>query len=205
MLIVLVMGALGSMVHMASSFAHHVQQGSITSNWVWWYILRPVIGAALALIFYIVFRAGFISLSASPESINVFGLAAIAGMVGLSAKKATEKLKDVFDTLFRTEDDASGGSSAASGAPSIVSVEPPTLTATGSDQMVTLKGQNFASNSQAKTSGTNAPTFYVSASQLIVRIPSSALQSTQDPLLLTVTNPPNTTSDAFTLKVEGAS
>jgi uncharacterized protein (TIGR03437 family) len=71
--------------------------------------------------------------------------------------------------------------------------------------MVTLKGQNFASNSQAKISGTNAPTFYVSASQLIVRIPSSALQSTQDPLLLTVTNPPNTTSDAFTLKVEGAS
>jgi hypothetical protein len=111
-LIVLLTGALGSYVHATTSFVTFVGNRSLVSSWTWWYILRPFIGASLALIFYFVIRGGLFSPGADASKVSIFGIAAISGMVGMFSKQATDKLKELFDNLFKTEkgqgDDARG-------------------------------------------------------------------------------------------------
>jgi hypothetical protein len=102
--LVILSGALGSYVHAATSFATYVGNRSLEMSWTWWYILRPFIGMALALIFYFVIRGGFFTAGADDnlKSVNLFGIAAVAGLVGLFSKQATDKLRELFDNLFRT-------------------------------------------------------------------------------------------------------
>lgn len=102
-LIVLCTGALGSCVHAATSFASYVGNKRLVLSWGWWYVLRPFIGMALALIFYFVLRGGLLSGGTAGSEMNVYGLAAVAGLVGMFSKQATDKLRELFDNLFRTE------------------------------------------------------------------------------------------------------
>lgn len=102
-LIVLSAGAVGSYVHAATSFASYVGNRRLTMSWAWWYILRPFIGMALALIFYFVLRGGLLSTGAEAQTVSVFGIAAVAGLAGMFSKQATDKLRELFDNLFRTE------------------------------------------------------------------------------------------------------
>jgi magnesium-transporting ATPase (P-type) len=101
-LIVILAGALGSYVHSATSFSDYVGNRELVRSWSWWYILRPFIGVSLALVFYFVIRAGFFSPSAAVEATSPYGFAAIAGLVGMFSKQATDKLSELFDTLFKT-------------------------------------------------------------------------------------------------------
>lgn len=101
-LIVLCAGALGSHVHAATSFASYVGNRSLKMSWAWWYVLRPFIGMSLALIFYFVVRGGLLATSAQSSELSAFGVAAVAGLVGMFSKQATDKLRELFDSLFRT-------------------------------------------------------------------------------------------------------
>lgn len=102
LLLVLLAGALGSYIHAATSFIDYVGNRKLYPNWVWWYLLRPFVGMALALVFYFVVRGGFISPQAGGNDMNPFGIAALAGLVGMFSQQATDKLSEVFKTLFRT-------------------------------------------------------------------------------------------------------
>ena len=115
---VMIVGALGSYVHAATSFASYVGNQRMGKSWLWWYILRPFIGSSLALIFYFVVRGGFIQAGSGPASLSVFGMAALAGLTGMFSKQATDKLSELFDNLFRVgvHDDRSDKLTAA-GAP----------------------------------------------------------------------------------------
>lgn len=95
-------GALGSYVHSTTSFSDYVGNRKLVRSWAWWYILRPLIGISLALVLYFVIRAGFFSPSAEVEATSPYGFAAIAGLVGMFSKQATDKLSELFDTLFKT-------------------------------------------------------------------------------------------------------
>lgn len=102
-LLVLAVGALGSYIHSATSFVSYVGNRSLLASWVLWYWLRPFIGMALALIFYFVIRGGLLSAGATAEELSLFGIMAIAGLVGMFSKQATDKLRETFDNLFRTD------------------------------------------------------------------------------------------------------
>lgn len=104
LLLVIIAGALGSYIHAATSFVDYVGNQSLVMSWGWWYTLRPFIGAALALVFYFVIRGGLLSTSSGTGNISVFGIAAVAGLVGMFSKQATDKLGEVFNTLFKTEE-----------------------------------------------------------------------------------------------------
>jgi hypothetical protein len=103
LLVVIVAGALGSYIHLATSFADYVGNRRLFSSWGWWYILRPFIGMALAIILYFVIRGGLISATGGAGNLNPYGVAAIAGMAGMFSKQATDKLREVFENLFKTE------------------------------------------------------------------------------------------------------
>jgi hypothetical protein len=56
------------------------------------------VGAALAVITYLIIRAGLIQ----GAGINDFGVSAVSALVGLMTVRMTHKLKDIFDSLFGT-------------------------------------------------------------------------------------------------------
>ena len=101
LLIVAVTGALGSYIHLATSFADYMGNRRMVWSWSWWYILRPFIGMTLAVILYFVVRGGLVT--GDSGAVNPYGIAAIAGMAGMFSKQATDKLREVFENLFRTE------------------------------------------------------------------------------------------------------
>ncbi len=112
--LVVLTGALGSYVHLATSFADYAGARKLNWSWGWWFLLRPFIGMALAVIMYCVIRGGLISgFGGGDEAtggqavrqLNPFGVAAIAGMTGMFSKQATDKLREVFETLFGVKDE----------------------------------------------------------------------------------------------------
>jgi hypothetical protein len=98
--LVVITSALGSYIHTVTSFTLYAGNRSLCPSWLAWYLLRPAISAALALIFYFALRAGLFSGATADQTINPFGIAAISGMVGMFSKQATEKLGKIFDTIF---------------------------------------------------------------------------------------------------------
>jgi len=101
--LVLISGALGSFVYTARSFVDFVGNKTIRGSWTVWYLMYPFIGAALAMIFYLAVRGGFLAATTSSADINLFGLVAISGLVGMFSKQATSKLGEVFTTMFKTD------------------------------------------------------------------------------------------------------
>jgi len=130
LLLVIVSSALGSFVHAATSFATYVGNRALALSWVWWYLLRLFIGTALAVIFYLAVRGGFLATQADAADIDPYGVAALAGLVGLFSKQATDKLEEVFTTMFRVQErkgDALRKDKVAPGRPRLVGIEPKTV------------------------------------------------------------------------------
>lgn len=100
LLIVGLVGALGSLVHALRSLYWYVGNRALVRSWLAKYILLPFIGSTLALVFYFVLRGGLFSPQATVEETSPFGFAALAGLVGMFSDQAAEKLKEVAATLL---------------------------------------------------------------------------------------------------------
>ena len=103
--IVMISGALGAFVHIATSFASYAGNRTLSPSWVWWFMLRPAIGAAMALIAYFVLRSGLLLDGNLGTDVTPFGIAALSGLVGLVSKQFIDKLKNVSDSAFDTDQD----------------------------------------------------------------------------------------------------
>lgn len=150
LLIALLAGALGSYIHAATSFADFVGNRKLSGNWVWWYLLRPFIGMSLALVFYFVVRGGFISPSAGGSDMNPFGIAAMAGLVGMFSKQAIDKLNEVFTSLFGSKGDDKRGDKLQ--APTIGAVKPNVGLLAGGTA-ITITGSGFLPKAQVTIGG----------------------------------------------------
>jgi hypothetical protein len=100
-LLALCAGALGSFIHTATSFADFVGNQQLVKSWLWWYLLRPLIGSCLAVTLYFAIRAGLISLAQGASALNAFGVVSVSALAGMFAKQATDKLREVFENLFK--------------------------------------------------------------------------------------------------------
>jgi hypothetical protein len=98
--LVAIAGALGGMVHTLRSLAWYVGNRQLRWSWVPFYALRPVLGGALATLFYLVIRAGLFSPATNSDEVSPYGFAALAALVGLFSEQAVEKLKQISGTLF---------------------------------------------------------------------------------------------------------
>ncbi|MFD9041491.1 ICP22 family protein [Streptomyces bottropensis] len=105
LLAVVVCSALGSFVHAATSFATYVGNRRLYASWLWWYLLRAGIGVALALLVYLLLRGGLFAGSSGTGATNPYGFSGIAGLCGLFSKQATDKLREICDTLLSTSGD----------------------------------------------------------------------------------------------------
>ena len=125
-LLVLVVGAIGSYIHAATSFVTYVGNKRLEISWFWWYVLRPGVGATLALVSYTVLRGGLVALNdqMADGELNRYTIAAFAGLNGLFSKQAIDKLREVFDTLFKGKGDEERQDKLTNPKPSVESVDP---------------------------------------------------------------------------------
>lgn len=173
LLTVLVVGALGSFVHTATSFGDFVGNGKLGRSWIWWYLLKPFIGMALAAIFYLVIRGGFLSQGSDAGQINVFGIAALAGLAGMFSKQATDKLSEVFNTLFKTDaggGDARRGGSLRNAKPVLTELQPDSVEPATRNLAVTVKGSGFVESSVVRVNGSNRETRFEDGTRLSVKL-----------------------------------
>jgi hypothetical protein len=199
-LLVVLASSLGSYVHAATSFTDFVGNRRLASSWMWWYILRVSTGGTLALLFYFAVRGGFFGADTTSKEINPYGVAALSGLVGLFSKQATDKLREIFDTLFRVAPgygDEARGDSITNPVPEIGGVDPPTIAVGGDAVALRLMGEGFVPQSLVRISRKRADgavlverdTKYVGPGELRIQL---AVEDVEAPggLDLTVFNPP---------------
>lgn len=100
-IISILFGVVGGTIHGIASLTAFRSTHKLTGEWSMWYAARPFLGAAIALVVYLTFRAGLVT--GGPSNVSDFGVAAISALVGLLTEQTTRKLRDIFDTLFGTE------------------------------------------------------------------------------------------------------
>jgi hypothetical protein len=188
-LLVATVGALGSFIHAATSFADFVGNRRASSSWNWWYILRPFIGSVLATIFYFVIRGGLLSAGATGQDVSTFGITAVAGLVGMFAKQATDKLAELFDDLFKTDKPEARGDKLTNPAPVITGIEPPKMKVGSGQISLDVHGRDFVQKSEVRINGTNRVTTFVNSTKLVATLIPSDLTAPSE-LQVTVFNPP---------------
>ena len=92
-------GALGSYIHAATSFSAFVGNEQLGRTWVWWYLLRIPIGAALGVIFALFLRAGFLG----GKETTPYVVAALGALSGMFSRQAIDKMKELFDMFFSSK------------------------------------------------------------------------------------------------------
>jgi hypothetical protein len=89
-------------------------------------------------LFYLVLRGGLIvpSLPSGRATdttllLNPYGIAAISALAGMFSKQATDKLREIFDTLFRTREPVNRADPLVGAVPVISGTEPAKLAVGG--------------------------------------------------------------------------
>ena len=197
LLMVLFAGALGSLVHAVQSLADFIGNRTAITSWFWWYITRPFLGGALAFIVYAVVRGGFLTGSAADARIiNPFGAIAVAALVGMFADKATQKLAELFDTLFKTTD-TRGGKLAA---PVIDRLDPPTVvTGTQTPVVVKIVGDRLGAARTVKIDGRESTPDTISDKEVAVSLEPAEIAASGQLSISVVTA--DSTSPSVTLFV----
>ena len=112
LVMVILLGALGGSLHLVGSLVMYIGNGQLKRRWLPYYLSLPAAGAALAPIVYMLLRVGILTPSGisnggtGTSNLNLVGIYAFAALTGLFAKTATDKLSEVFATLFRTGEHA---------------------------------------------------------------------------------------------------
>ena len=100
LIVVLMAGAVGSLIHSLRSFVVFVGNRQLVTSWIPFYVLRPASGAAMALVFYLVLGDALLGTKVGEEDFSITAVAALAALVGLFSDMSADKLKDVFQALI---------------------------------------------------------------------------------------------------------
>jgi hypothetical protein len=157
--LVMVAGALGALTHTWTSFGDYVGNRELSTNWIWFFVLRIPIGIALAVLFYFIIRGGLLIPTVQVQApggapsnatalLNPYSIAAFSALAGMFSKQATDKLAAVFDVVFTKKSDREG----ALGSNKPLKVVPPNLTK-GKRVDLTVTGTGFQNDTKATING----------------------------------------------------
>ncbi len=102
---------IGSTVSTMFSFLDHAStQADWKQSHVPWYILRPIQGSVLGVIFYWLMRGGLLTILPADDShgdlvLDLNGLAGMCALVGMFSRRAMIKLRETFQVIFATKED----------------------------------------------------------------------------------------------------
>ncbi len=195
--IALLAGVIGSGMHSMQSFAAYVGDRKLEASWVWWYLLRAPIGAILGLFIYVALRGGFLTIGTG-TTINPYGVFAASGLAGWFSKRATDKLAEVFDVLFRTAQPAElTGKLDAVPKPKVDRVDPPALAAAEGGEL-TILGRGFIPGATVTLADQPLETVRRDAVTLVSTLPPGLVAAGTHPLVVTLpTQPAPTSSEPF--------
>jgi hypothetical protein len=191
LLLVIVAGGVGTLVHIASSFSTFVGNRALKKSWICWYVLRPVVGMALAVLFYCALRGGFLAVGTDSHNVNLYGVVALSALAGLFSKQAADKLEEVFCTMFKTDNDKDRKDKLLNRRVKIRSFIPGTLSKAASpDTRLTVLGQNFSIQAKITIDGTSFTPDASTAKpdSLTITVPQSVYANKAE-LLVRVVNP----------------
>jgi hypothetical protein len=151
----------------------------------------------LGLLFYFVVRAGL--LSADAGSVSPYGIVAFGALAGWFSKQATNKLAEVFETLFRTEKAAELKDRLnAAATPKIDTLTPGTVSSDASAPLeLQVEGSNFLAGATLLVAGHKLQAVFVSDKKLTATLPLELLK-TPGNLEVRVANPATPTGAAAT-------
>jgi IPT/TIG domain-containing protein len=121
LLLVILAGALGGTIHALRSLYWYVGNRELCWSWVPMYIVLPFSGAAIATVFFLIVRGGF--LSAAPDGGTSVVIIAIAALTGLFSQQAALKLQDIANAVLAKP--APGGNSKPQAALSVSAAPAP--------------------------------------------------------------------------------
>src|SRR3977135_2183161 len=94
--LVMMAGALGSLTHVWTSFGDYVGNRELSTNWIWFLVLRVPVGIALAVFFYFIIRGGLliptVQMSGNANAsdvttlLNPYSIAAFSALAGMFSK-----------------------------------------------------------------------------------------------------------------------
>jgi hypothetical protein len=102
LLIVMICGFLGALIYALRSLFYYIGHRSLLWSWLPMYIVVPIVGSMMAVVFYLVLRGGLFSSTTTVADTSPFGFAGIAALVGMFIQQSAEKLKEVFNTILTT-------------------------------------------------------------------------------------------------------
>ena len=95
-------GALGGYIHSVTSYVAFLGNRQLKRSWMAWYLLRPMIGMALAMALYLALRGGLFATGSDSTAVTGYGVAAISALAGLFSKQAVDKLREIAETVFKS-------------------------------------------------------------------------------------------------------
>lgn len=98
LMLVIFAGALGGTIHAIRSLYWYVGNRKLCWSWVPMYVLLPFSGAAIATIFFLIVRGGF--MDTAPDRETSLVIIAIAALAGLFSQQAALKLQDIANALL---------------------------------------------------------------------------------------------------------
>lgn len=193
LLIVLAAGAIGSLVHATRSFIAFAGGRQLVTSWIPWYLLRPVTGAAMALIFYLTVRYGFMEVKPGEEDFGVGAIAALAALVGLFSEQAFDKLKQVFSALLSTTEPSTATDELKkvkpdNPEPEVSALNPASVRAATPDLRIQITGKQFVEGAVVHVDGGGRDTEVKSATEVSFLLTASDV-ATAGSKKITVVNP----------------
>jgi len=167
LLIVLLAGALGALVHGLRSLSWYIGNRRAVWSWSAMYFMLPFLGAGLAAIFYLVIRGGFFSPTSTVNETSPFGFAALAALVGMFTEPAVIKLRKVAITVFEPPEQ---GKDHVGPAPKLTEISPKQGSTLGNEP-VTITGENFSSNVKVIFGGIEGTVTSATATAITVTTP----------------------------------
>jgi hypothetical protein len=131
---------------------------------------------------------------------NAYGIAAISALAGMFSKQATDKLREIFDTLFRTQQPVERADPLAPATPVISRTDPVKLTV-NNPQAITVQGSGFEPDCRATVNGKPRDVERVSDTLIKVTLLPEDV-ATKGNLEVVVQNPDGERSIGFTIVVE---
>lgn len=193
-LTVIAAGALGSLIHTLTSLGDYIGNQKLSANWLWWFVLRIPIGVALAMVFYLLLRGGLIvptmpqaanPQDAAPPLISPYGIAGFSALAGMFSRQATDKLREVFETLFTAQKPVKRDDPLNSKQP--LTINPSTLNR-GDTSALTVTGSGFQTATTATINGKDRAFTRVSATQGTVT-PDATDVASPGKIAVVITNP----------------
>jgi hypothetical protein len=132
------------------------------------------------------------------------GIAAISALARMFSKQAPDKLREIFDTLFRAQEPVSRADPLIHAKPVVFATEPATLAVRGSPTLTAL-GRNFQRDCAASINGKSCNAQWISEGRIVLTLVAEDLTvGTELHLIIHNLGPGGEDSEPFRIRVAGA-